>query len=269
MDGQRLLGWPTWVGIIVEDLPRQRQFWAELLGVPEDHSGPDFVDFEMGGGHSFELIRRSDHPEYDRKRFQVGFAVDDIRPCVPNSFVEESNGSGTSSTTRPGRHGPIFAIRKGTSSKSSNGLRRRIGQAKEAFIREIVEDLVGRNADREPRSDGRLLSEGLEPSFQPQRRRRPGSSSCWTEQGGGVRSLGEHALHHTTGGRVLHRRRRRRDGGTSGGGRAHISGPVFWDGEDDVAWVHFRAPDATSMALRKAATSNHPRSRIDPWSAQT
>jgi hypothetical protein len=41
MDGQRLLGWPTWVGIVVEDLPRQRQFWAELLGVPEDHSGPD------------------------------------------------------------------------------------------------------------------------------------------------------------------------------------------------------------------------------------
>jgi len=79
MDGQRLLGWPTWVGIVVEDLPRQRQFWAELLGVPEDHSGPDFVDFEMGGGRSFELIRRSDDSEYDRKRFQVGFAVDDIQ----------------------------------------------------------------------------------------------------------------------------------------------------------------------------------------------
>jgi predicted enzyme related to lactoylglutathione lyase len=79
MDGQRLLGWPTWVGIVVEDLPRQRQFWAELLGVPEDHSGPDFADFEMGGGRSFELIRRSGDPEYDRKRFQVGFAVDDIQ----------------------------------------------------------------------------------------------------------------------------------------------------------------------------------------------
>ena len=22
-----------------------------------------------------------------------------------------------------------------------------------------------------------------------------------------------------------------------------VSGPIYWEGEDDVAWVHFRAPD--------------------------
>ena len=28
-----------------------------------------------------------------------------------------------------------------------------------------------------------------------------------------------------------------------------ISGPVFWDGEDDVAWVHFRAPDGNIYGI--------------------
>jgi catechol 2,3-dioxygenase-like lactoylglutathione lyase family enzyme len=74
-----LLMWPTWVGIVVEDLEGQRRFWGDLLGLPEDHSGPDFVDFEMGDGRSFELIRRSDDPQYDRVRFQVGFEVVDIK----------------------------------------------------------------------------------------------------------------------------------------------------------------------------------------------
>lgn len=76
--GEQLLGWPTWIGVIVEDLERQRSFWGDLLGIPEDHSGPDFVDFELGNGRSFEIIQRSDDPQYDRVRFQVGFEVDDI-----------------------------------------------------------------------------------------------------------------------------------------------------------------------------------------------
>jgi catechol 2,3-dioxygenase-like lactoylglutathione lyase family enzyme len=78
MAADTLLRWPTWIGIVVDDLEGQRRFWAGLLGVPEDHSGPDFVDFELGEGRSFELIRRSDDPEYDRLRFQVGFEVDSI-----------------------------------------------------------------------------------------------------------------------------------------------------------------------------------------------
>jgi predicted enzyme related to lactoylglutathione lyase len=56
----------------------QRRFWGELLGVPEDRLGPDFVAFELGDGRSFELIARSDDPQYDRPRFQVGFEVEDI-----------------------------------------------------------------------------------------------------------------------------------------------------------------------------------------------
>jgi catechol 2,3-dioxygenase-like lactoylglutathione lyase family enzyme len=63
---------------VVDDLDRQRQFWGELFGIGEDHSGPDFVDFEFGDRRSFELIKRSADPQYDNLRFQVGFEVDDI-----------------------------------------------------------------------------------------------------------------------------------------------------------------------------------------------
>jgi catechol 2,3-dioxygenase-like lactoylglutathione lyase family enzyme len=63
---------------VVDDLEGQRRFWGDLLGVPEDHSGADFVAFELGDGRSFELIERSTEPQYDRLRFQVGFDVENI-----------------------------------------------------------------------------------------------------------------------------------------------------------------------------------------------
>ena len=73
------LGWPIWIGVVVDDLEGQRRFWGDLLGLPEDHSGEDFVSFRTGDGRWFELIERSEDPEYDAPRFQVAFEVDDIR----------------------------------------------------------------------------------------------------------------------------------------------------------------------------------------------
>ncbi len=72
-----LLGWPTWVGVVVADLQVQRRFWVELLGEPS-YVGPDYVQFDMGEGRTFELLERSTEPQYDRPRFQVGFEVEDI-----------------------------------------------------------------------------------------------------------------------------------------------------------------------------------------------
>jgi predicted enzyme related to lactoylglutathione lyase len=76
--GRALLGWPTWIGVVARDLRSQHRFWSELLAAKEVESGPDYVHFEMGPGRSFEVIQRSDEPQYDRARFQVGFAVEDI-----------------------------------------------------------------------------------------------------------------------------------------------------------------------------------------------
>ena len=72
------LRWPTWLGIVVDDLEGQRRFWGDLVGLPENEAGSDFVDFDLGEGRRLELIRRSDEPQYDRRRFQVGFEVDDV-----------------------------------------------------------------------------------------------------------------------------------------------------------------------------------------------
>jgi predicted enzyme related to lactoylglutathione lyase len=78
---KRLLGWPTWIGVVVEDVERQRHFWGDVVGLTEEYAGPDYVMYDMGGGRSFELIERSadpDYPQYDGLRFQVGFEVEDI-----------------------------------------------------------------------------------------------------------------------------------------------------------------------------------------------
>lgn len=72
------LGWPTWIGVVTEDLAGQRRFYHEVLGFTELDAGRDWVQFEGGGGNMLELIQRSNDPQYDRIRYQVGYAVDDI-----------------------------------------------------------------------------------------------------------------------------------------------------------------------------------------------
>jgi len=73
------LGFPSWVGVVCEDLDGQRRFYEDVLGMPVVREGEDFVELDLGlPGTMFELIRRSTDPEDDGMRSQVGFAVDDI-----------------------------------------------------------------------------------------------------------------------------------------------------------------------------------------------
>jgi catechol 2,3-dioxygenase-like lactoylglutathione lyase family enzyme len=72
------LGWPCWIGAVVEDLDAQRRFYRDVLGFAEIAVGPSWVHFDLGGGNLFELVRRNADAEYDRARYQVAFAVDDI-----------------------------------------------------------------------------------------------------------------------------------------------------------------------------------------------
>lgn len=37
-----------------------------------------------------------------------------------------------------------------------------------------------------------------------------------------------------------------------------VSGPIFWDGEDDVAWVHFRAPDGNIYGITQGKDLERP-----------
>ena len=72
------LGWPCWIGIVADDLGRQRRFYREVLGFAEAGAGPDWVQFDLGESRLLELVQRSDQPQYDQIRCQVGYAVADI-----------------------------------------------------------------------------------------------------------------------------------------------------------------------------------------------
>ena len=72
------LKWPNWIGVVVEDLEGQRRFYRDAMGLTELGAGDGWVHFDMGFPNILELLQRSEEPEYDRLRYQVGFATDDI-----------------------------------------------------------------------------------------------------------------------------------------------------------------------------------------------
>ncbi len=72
------LEWPCWIGVVVDDFAEQRRFYREVLGFAELQVGADWVHFDLGNGNLLELVQRSDEPQYDRPRYQVGYAVSDI-----------------------------------------------------------------------------------------------------------------------------------------------------------------------------------------------
>ena len=61
------LKWPNWLGVVVQDLEKQRRFYRDTLGLIEI----GWVHFDMGFPNIFELLQRTDgEPEYDTVRFQ-------------------------------------------------------------------------------------------------------------------------------------------------------------------------------------------------------
>jgi catechol 2,3-dioxygenase-like lactoylglutathione lyase family enzyme len=72
------LGWPSWIGVVADDLDRQRRFYRDVLGFTELAADSDWVQFDLGGSRMLEIVRRDGRPQYDRARYQVGYVVDDI-----------------------------------------------------------------------------------------------------------------------------------------------------------------------------------------------
>jgi predicted enzyme related to lactoylglutathione lyase len=77
MDAHRL-GFPVWVGVVCDDLEKQSVFYRDVLELREIARGEGWLQLDLGPGVTFELLARSSEPQYDRARYQVGFAVDDI-----------------------------------------------------------------------------------------------------------------------------------------------------------------------------------------------
>ena len=76
--GSDRLGWPNWIGVVADDLDRQKTFYREILGASEMDASDDWAQLDMGFPNLFELLARSEAPQYDRPRFQVGFSVEDL-----------------------------------------------------------------------------------------------------------------------------------------------------------------------------------------------
>lgn len=75
--GRPRLGWPVWIGIVCEDLEKQRRFYRDVLGLSELKAANDWVWFDFDG-KLLELLAKSPRPQYDRRRVSFAFEVDDI-----------------------------------------------------------------------------------------------------------------------------------------------------------------------------------------------
>ena len=71
------LGWPEWIGVVAENLQAQAAFYRDVLGLCQVAAGDDWVQFDFGG-RTFEILGRSALSQYDARRVQVGFTVEDI-----------------------------------------------------------------------------------------------------------------------------------------------------------------------------------------------
>jgi catechol 2,3-dioxygenase-like lactoylglutathione lyase family enzyme len=117
------LGWPTWIGVVVDDLEKQRRFYRDALGFRETGSSEGWVHLEFPGDGLFELVQRAPSPQYDAKRYQVGFTVQDLqatreelirRGVEPISEIEGLESG-------PAMCGATSAMPRTMSSRSRNG----------------------------------------------------------------------------------------------------------------------------------------------------
>jgi predicted enzyme related to lactoylglutathione lyase len=73
---QARLGWPTWIGVVADDMEGMAAFY-EGLGMPRTDAGKSWIQLDLDG-RTFEILQRSPKPQYDERRYAVGFDVEDI-----------------------------------------------------------------------------------------------------------------------------------------------------------------------------------------------
>jgi extradiol dioxygenase family protein len=68
---RNLLGWPTWIGLVVENLDVQRRFYRDTLGLPETDSALGWVHVDLGGS-LFQLSSETRHRSTARRVIRLG-----------------------------------------------------------------------------------------------------------------------------------------------------------------------------------------------------
>jgi catechol 2,3-dioxygenase-like lactoylglutathione lyase family enzyme len=75
------LGWPAWIGVVAEDLDAQTAFYRDVLGMREVDRSEEWVQLDLDG-RKFEILAKTQDPQYDERRVQIGFEVADIRDAA-------------------------------------------------------------------------------------------------------------------------------------------------------------------------------------------
>ncbi len=123
------LGWPTWMGVVVDDFERMTAFYRETLGLQQTEAGDGWVQFELEG-RMFEMIQRSALPQYDARRYQVGFTVGDIDAArealvaagvTPIGEIEGGNGTANRWAYFRDPEGNVFEITEWLDRRASGG----------------------------------------------------------------------------------------------------------------------------------------------------
>jgi catechol 2,3-dioxygenase-like lactoylglutathione lyase family enzyme len=73
-----MLGTPTWVGVVADDLEKERAFYRDVLGLEEVREREGYVWFRVGDA-TLELARRNaDREEVRRAGCAIGYRVEDV-----------------------------------------------------------------------------------------------------------------------------------------------------------------------------------------------
>jgi len=73
-----MLGTPTWVGVVVEDLQKARAFYRDTLAFEEVREREGYVWFRAGDATLEVAERNADRPEVRRAGCAIGYRVDDV-----------------------------------------------------------------------------------------------------------------------------------------------------------------------------------------------
>jgi len=93
----QIVGWPNWIGVVAEDLERQRAFYRDVVGFRELGAGDDWVWFDLGWPTLFEVLQLdANRPQYDGRRYQTGFSTGDI-----DATFERLSERGVEAVTKP------------------------------------------------------------------------------------------------------------------------------------------------------------------------
>jgi predicted enzyme related to lactoylglutathione lyase len=74
--------------LVSADLPRSRDFYRDVFGLPVGTDSPEWIDLELGGGATLGLHPPSDYLQLLPGSTQLGFEVPDVDAFVRDAYAK-------------------------------------------------------------------------------------------------------------------------------------------------------------------------------------